>query len=425
MTPTAEAVSYVRKSVAGRSDMDRSRDNQTAAIAALAERDGTTIARVYDGDWGRSGGRSSRGKRTAMVELIEAIRAGSVSALFAYSLDRLARDTEYALTLWNACADQGVPIIVDGSRFDTSDSADRMRYVITGEMSAGELDRITKRNRDIKARARITGTSLGGKLVYGSDPKHPGENPALVVAAYRKAGSFLGAARALNAVSVPTRHGGVWTVRSVAVLVRREAPDLAPVQWARRGVSASHTRLFSALLTCRCGSTLTSMPRPGRKRLDGTVGPGSIAYYCRTGHLDSRHGTPYMVSERRVQDWAIREATRLRPPTEPVLLGENADAQRAVLRERLALLSAAVLAGVIKEPEMLAEKRSIDEALARLDFEGRAVIVPGVTWTAEPRVVNRELRLMWEAIQLDREMRPVAADWLLPPEWIGPPLVAD
>lgn len=411
MTPTAEACSYVRKSVAGRSDMDRSRDNQTAAIAALAERDGATIARVYDGDWGRSGGRSSRGKRSAMAELIEAIRAGSVSALYAYSLDRLARDTEYALTLWNACADQGVPIIVDGSRFDTSDSADRMRYVITGEMSAGELDRITKRNRDIKARARITGTSLGGKLAYGSDPKHPDEHPALVVAAYRKVGSFLGAARSLTAAGVPTRHGRPWTVRSVAVLVRREAPDLAPAQWARKGVSASHTRLFSALLTCYCGSTLTSMPRPGRRRRDGTLGPGSIAYYCRTGHLDTRHGTPYMVSERKVLPWVKAEAARLRVPSSVEVAVD--DARRDALAAKRGRWAELFATNRIDLPTFDAKVAPIDEEMARLRLSAQRIVeVPRIDWDEdEPGDINVVLRAMWSEVILGPDLRPVEAVW--------------
>ena len=170
MMPTALPVAYLRKSVAGRADMDRSMDLQRAAVEALATRDGVTVSKVYAADWGRSGGRASRDKRSDMAALITAVRAGDVSAVYAYSLDRLARDTEYGLTLWNACADQSVPIITDSGRYDTTDPADRMRYVITMEMATGELDRITKRNRDVKTRARENGTSVGGRLVYGSMP---------------------------------------------------------------------------------------------------------------------------------------------------------------------------------------------------------------------------------------------------------------
>ncbi len=418
MKAYAEAVAYVRKSVAGRSDMDRSRDNQTAAIAALAERDGATIARVYDGDWGRSGGRSGRHKRSAMAELIAAVRAGSVSALYAYSLDRLARDTEYGLTLWNACADQGVPIIVDGGRFVTSDPADRMRYVITMEMSTGELDRITKRNLDIKARARINGTSLGGKLVYGSDPRHPGEDPAVVVDAWSEAGSFLGAARLLTARGVPTRHGGKWTARSVAVLVRREAPEQAPLALARKGVSAKRTRLFSNLLACGgCGSILTSMPRPGRKRIDGSIGPGSVSYYCRAEIRDTRHPAPYMISERKVLAWAKVEAEAA-----PVRLSVTADkVQRvAVSLDSIAAKRVAIADAVI---DGLITREESRKRLAKLDMterDGMAVrrayrllgAVPGVDWTLPPAEVNVALRTLWREVKLGRDMLPVEAIWV-------------
>lgn len=416
MTPTAQPVAYVRKSVAGRSDMDRSRDNQTAAIATLAERDGATIARVYDGDWGRSGGRSGRAKRSAMAELIEAVRSGAVAAVYAYSLDRLARDTEYALTLWNACADQGVPIIVDGSRFDTADPADRMRYVITHEMSAGELDRITKRNRDIKARARVTGTSLGGALVYGSDPAHPGEDPAVIVTLYHKIGTFLGTARALTAAGVPTRHGKPWTVRSVAVLIRREGDEIdkAPPR-SRQGVSRRSTRLFSGLLTCHCGATLTSMPRPGRKRNDGTTGPGSIAYYCRDAHLDARHPRPYMVSEPKVLAWAKvataeRATTMLHAVHEagPTISLEAIAAKRAALGD-------AYSAGAFTLPALQGRLAKLDALVAAATARGRVIGLDlretwgAASWERPVVAINADLHTIWQEVKLGRDMLPTEA----------------
>ena len=118
----------------------------------------------------------------------------------------------------------------------------------------------------------------------------------------------------------------------------------------------------------------------------------------------------------------MREALRLRPPKDRIALAESTAVQQGVLREQVDSLRVAFMARLMDEPEMLAERRQIDEALAQLDLRGRIVTVPVVTWNAEPRVVNRELRALWGSIQLDGDMQPVAADWLLPAEWIGPPL---
>jgi len=126
------------------------------------------------------------------------------------------------------------------------------------------------------------------------------------------------------------------------------------------------------------------------------------------------------VPESRVLEWAIIQATRLRPPTDRVALAESTEAEQVALRARVDRLRVAFLAGLIDEPEMLAEKREIDEALTRLDLRGRVVTVPAIRWDREPREVNRALRLMWSAVQLDGDMRPVAADWQVPPDWIAP-----
>jgi DNA invertase Pin-like site-specific DNA recombinase len=422
MTPNAQPVAYLRKSVRGRDEQDRSRDVQAGAVAALAARDGVTIARTYDGDWGRSGGRSGRDKRADMKELIAAIRAGDVSALYAYSLDRLARDTEYAMTLWNACADQGVPIIVDGMSYDTSDGGAEFHYTILAAQSKVELDKITKRNRDVKARARITGTSLGGPDVYGSDPKHPGEDPAVVVAAYREAGSFLGAARSLRAAGVPTRHGRPWSIRSVSILVRREAPEAAPVILARRGVSAKRTRLFSNLLACGgCGSILTAMPRPGRKRVDGSLGPGSISYYCRAEIRDARHAPPYMVSERKVLAWARREANR----TSTLLKVSTGAAKVALSLGTIAAKRAAIvnLAADLTITPDDARRRLAKLATQTKDAEAaeRAYMIlgigPRVDWSLPPAEVNATLRTIWAEVKLGPDMLPVKAEWIVSPDW--------
>lgn len=236
-----------------------------------------------------------------MAELITTIRAGHVQVLYAYALDRLARDTEYALTLWNACQDQNVPIVVSDRRFDTSDSADQTYYTFLMDQTRAEGVRITKRKQDtnVAIRAHVEtcqlpgrphrgpcrdqmvpceghcswAHSVGGIRGFGKDGSRPDENPAVVVQAFREAGSYLGAAKRLNDARVPTRRGGLWTTRSVMLVVEREAPELAPAHVPHRGVSEARVRAFSGLLVCHCGAVMTAHTRPGRPRADGSTGP--------------------------------------------------------------------------------------------------------------------------------------------------------
>jgi hypothetical protein len=472
MTPNAQPAAYLRQSrsktgrVAGPADL--SRDNQLAAVTALAARDGVTIVRVYDGDWGRSGGRKKLDKRQDMAALMASIRAGEVSAVYAYKTNRLNRDSGSSAALWSACEDAGGTTIVTGERtYDTTNGTDKLLYSILAAVDEFALDDLTYTNRSIKNVAREHAATcplpgrphwgrcadqevpcvghcarshgLGGKLVYGSDPRHPSEDAAVVVAAYREAGSFLGAARALTAAGVPTRHGGRWTARSAAVLVRREAPELAPLALARKGVSAKRTRLFSGLLACGgCGSIMTSMPRPGRKRVDGSLGPGSISYYCRAEIRDARHAPPYMVSERKVLAWAKVETQRapgvLQIPAEtgrrdPVT-GEPIAGGVKRVSVSLATIAAKRAAIVNLAADLTITPDEARKRLSKLDAQTKGAEAAqrawtilgaslGIDWNREPAAVNADLRTIWAEVKLGPDMLPVRAEWIVSP-YAGP-----
>jgi DNA invertase Pin-like site-specific DNA recombinase len=410
------AVAYVRKSVAGRSEADRSMDNQLAAIRALATRDGVALARVYDADWGISAGREKRASRRALTELIDDVKAGTVTALYAYALDRLARDTENGLTLWHACAAAGVPIVTDSGRYDTSDSTDRLRFVLTTEMAAGQLDSITKTNRRVKARAKLNGTALGGRPVYGSDPKHPEELVSTIVAAVEEAGSFRGAARILDEAGVHPRFGGAWEQESVALIYRRACPD-APAAEKRGQVSQARTSALSGLLRCACGSTLSHHPRVGRVRADGTVteADGS-SWYCRTAGVTRGHARPFMIADRVVRRWAINasapahEAAYLQPDLDGIVVKGVAEK-----RERIAQ---GVIDGTLSRDRALKALADLDALVKANDNRERAklVIVRSVDWSGSEASINSELRAIWSRIELDGAMLPVRGKAIYGPD---------
>jgi DNA invertase Pin-like site-specific DNA recombinase len=413
------AVAYVRKSVAGRSEADRSMDNQLAAIRALADRDGVTLARVYDADWGISASYEKRAKRRAMTEMIADVQAGSVTAVYAYALDRIARDTMHGLELWHACAEAGVPIVTDSGRFDTSDTTDRMRFVITMEMAAGELDRITKRNRDIKVRARVNGTATGGRLPYGAKP---GEDVAPILAAYAWLGSWDATAEVLTYEGVPSRLGRPWQPSSVALLVRREAPDLASPRVPGRHHAPARALTFSGLVRCYCGRTLTGFNRQGGRRVDGTRSAGTQAYYCGVGSHDPRHGQPVTVSERKILPWAKNESKRV---SSFVLEADEREAwawkATADLGRKRAKIQEMVLAGLMTVAEakprldgLKAVERKVDAGRKIAEF-----LPTAVDWTKAPAEINRDLAMVWTAIILGPDLLPVRAEWIIDPDSIA------
>jgi Resolvase, N terminal domain len=456
MTPTvrrdtARPVAYIRRSVEKRRPEDRDGGaGQRAEIAALAERLGEVIAPadVYAGDWNISGQRDKRDARKAMAAILAAIRAGEITAVYAYAVDRLARDDAYGLTIRDACEDAGVLVHtkLDGS-FDMSDERDRDYWgrKVTDAAVGGR--RYTRVNQDTKEEARrhiwgdpATGRlpcpklgrthkhdcdhrcipgehcayahTLGGKPVYGHDPDRPAEDAAVVVAAYREAKSYLGAVRKLNDAGVPTRHGKPWTVRSVVVLVRREAPEVARVHFAHKGVSASRTHIFSRLLTCHCGAILSSLPRQGRPRVDGTTTERpSVAYYCDAGKRDIHHGPPFVVAESKIIAWMEPLASEWDLTFSVPEAAAKAGATLASIAASEAAIVNLIVAGKLSEAaaahelDKLHARAAIAQSVKRDGF----TLARKINWRLPPAEVNAALRARWSTIRLGPDLLPVEA----------------
>lgn len=370
-------------------------------------------AREYAGSFGDTdlvvftdlniSGKRDRRRRPGFNALLTALEADEVSAIYSYSLSRLSRSVRDMLALADLCKARNVPIrLARDADPDPTTATGRAVLGILSVMAQMESDLASERAFDTIATRRARGDVIGGPLYA---------HPELVLQAYREARTATGAAKLLTARGVPTRNGNaMWYPSAVTLIVARYEPGLLP---ARRKAGVKHAAPFTfyRLLRCHCGLTMT-----GWRRQSGPQ-KGYVSYRCTRGRLIPGHGRTH-VPESAVLEWAIEEMSRLQPPTDTVALAESTDAESTAVKARLDRLRVAFLAGLIEEPEMRAEKAELDEALMRLDLQGRAVRVPAFEWNHEPRDLNLALRALWEYVQLGPDLRPLEARWLVPSSWL-------
>jgi len=240
MNANAQPTAYIRRSVASRADPgDVSREFQTEEVRRLAGADGPTLT-IIDRDWGRSAATDKAARRLAFLALLDAIEAGDVSALYAYSTDRLARSVEWSARLLNACRRAGVPIVTREGRIEPGDASAALLFNVLAAVNENALSGMEAKARATVARRQARNIAAGrepnagmGRKNYGEDPSHPDEDVAAVLAAFDKAGSFLGTTKLLNAAHVPTRLGATdWDVRTVGRIIRRARATTAP-KWLK------------------------------------------------------------------------------------------------------------------------------------------------------------------------------------------------
>ena len=448
---TGQAVEYLRRSVErNKQQADKDRGAlQRAANAENAARDGVTIARTYDADWGISGGRGARAKRAAMAEMIDAIRAGEVSTIYVYTADRAARDVEYAMTLWNACNDAGTIIAAGPMRLNPREEGWLGVWLSLIGPAQIELEKITQKNQDSqdfgrkhaatcplpgrphRGRCHLIGCTDAshcplshkrGRVPYGQDPSHPEEAAALarLLELWSEHPTYLAVAKAANAEHLPTRFAGAdWHAGSVSRILR--AAGVANSAKARRGARAKATRVYAGLLRCggttgsgaRCGAILTSQPRP-----DGR----SVNYLCRAAHNDGSHSRPYVVSERYIEAAARIEAAHFQPidPKTGRRMTEGTEADNAAALLALEAEKASILyqhtKHYISDGELDATLAPILARMAALARGSIEAIPQAIDFDLPPADLNAALRAIWTRVDLDANQRPAAFTWRFP-EW--------
>jgi DNA invertase Pin-like site-specific DNA recombinase len=285
----AQPVAYIRRSVVRRGDPgDVSREFQTDKVRALANGDGPTLGVIAD-DWGISADRDQTHKRLAFLELMAAVERREVSTIYAFALDRLARSVQWSARLLDACEDAGTIVVTGEGRFDPADDRDRQMFHFYAMQNEGAL-RGMKRKAQATADTRRVRGDIVGQRPYGEVRTRRdgvvvgrGEDPALIVATFREAGSYFAAARLLNERRVPSQSGRQWYPRTVQRIVNRADKSTVPLG-ARRGVRSFGSRPFSGLLRCHCGAVMARPLRTGHPntaaRTGSRIRPTSARTWC-------------------------------------------------------------------------------------------------------------------------------------------------
>jgi DNA invertase Pin-like site-specific DNA recombinase len=409
-TPAA----YLRRSyVDVNSPGDISREAQRATVGRLAAADGHNGNLVEYDDWGVSADVAKSAKRTAYARLLEDMEAGQVSAVYAFDVDRLYRDPRDLIRLQNAAQAHSVKIVTTGGRLaigDGDDPAAEAFAFIGAVFGRMELQKAKKRNRAAREARIARGDRFGhplygflhvreasGRIVRAPNPAQP---LAPILAAFRDAGTVLGAARLLNERGIPSAKGGKWYTSQLTRVLEAHAPELLP----RRGSSGARIRAsatLSQLIRCHCGHTMT--PNTHRRQL-----------YCSRGTIVPDHGR-YVVQEAALLPWIREEASRLVTPDKVSLAASN-EARRAELTEQRERLGWAVADGLLDRELAASRAAGIDGELAALEVAETIVTIPAIDWSWPAAAVNAVLRAVWDHVELDEQMRPVRATWRVP-EW--------
>lgn len=406
------AYAYLRRSVTSAARPGEvSHEAQVEAVTGLARARGDHDLTMLT-DWGRSG-RSAKG-RPGYAQLLAAVRSGVATSLYGYSLSRLARSLTDYIHLAELCREHGVPIrLAKEGELDYSTVTGRLMVNVLASVAQAEAEWSVERANDTIRVRRSNGQHVGAapygmRLERGQLVVDPSEDVQAVLDAYREAGSFLGAARRLNAASVPSKLRSLWSAATVRRIVARHEPGSMPTTTARGAKSVSGALLYR-LVRCHCGAVMT----PKTDRRGERLYPG---YYCWKGARDPRHGPPYTVVERKLLPWVKAEAARLRVPADMVETQAADRRQQTALDAKRGRIIDLMADGTITKAEGQQRLASVDVEMEAIDVRRRVEEVPtSIDWDHDPiEEVNAVLRAIWHSIQLDAELRPVSAEWRVP-----------
>jgi len=390
-------VAYLRKSRVIDERVGVSWEVQEGKVRELAAQFGDNGGRLLIlSDWNISG-RKGTAARPGYRRLVEMIAADEVEAIYSYNLARLSRSVQDLRGLMKLADEHGVPVRLVADRVDTSTATGRMLLTILAAVDEMTADLASEHARDAVAARRARGDRIGHPF-YG---EKPGEDVEAVVAAYREAGSVMGACRLLNGRAVPTRMGGPWATVSVREILIRQG---AMPHVSRPGAKARAPFVLYGLLRCHCGRVLTGSRYKNGSNL------AYCAYKCHTARTVPGHGVG-SVPEKHLLEWVKSEAARLQVPSlVEVAVDESRRNVLGARRDRFVELFAS---DRIDATTFDAKVSPIDAELTRLDLgAGRLIDVPQIDWDLdEPGDINAVLRAMWEWVELDEHLRPIEAHW--------------
>lgn len=413
---------YLRRSfVDVNSPGDISREAQRATVRRLAVADGHNGNLVEYDDFGKSADILKSARRTAYTRLLADMEAGRVSAVYAFDVDRLYRDPRDLIRLQDAAQRHRVTIATTAGRLAIGDgddpSAEAFAFIgaVFGRL---ELQKAKKRSRAGLAARKARGDTLGkpgygwrtvkdaaGNLIRGDGGRvlrelNPDEPLEPILAAYREAGTFSGAARLLNARGVPARLAKSWSGNTVRRIVRRKV-DL-PRAASRAGRRPQPARL-AGLLRCPCGNLMTARTSETITPY-GRYGPYT-GYQCPRGRYQPDHPRPYMVAEAAILPAVKAAAAKLRPPETVPAEVPDREAERQELLTRRARIIDNYEDGLYDKAERDRRLGVVVEALEALEqleeAEAALPVPPAIDWDEwTPEAINRVLRLLFVEFRL-------------------------
>jgi DNA invertase Pin-like site-specific DNA recombinase len=397
---------YMRKSSVRDAARDTSPETQEREVRALAKRQGEKGVLTFLADWDVSGRAKYTGKRPGYLALVDAVTSGEASAVYSYSLSRLGRSVAELSRFFDLCRDHKVPVRLVADAVDTSTASGLMHVNMLSAVAQFEADIASERIRAMYATKRARGEDLRTSRRYG---EADGEDDADVLAAFREAGSYSGAARDLNARGIAARSGGKWWSSSVAVVVARLDATVARGP-AQRGVARGGSAFTLArLLSCpTCGKRLTG------SRLKLPQGGTRVRYACR--FAESMAHPRVAVSEHLILPAIRAEVARLETPREVVQDAADLLAGLEAKRERVVDMYAD---GTIDKAERERRIAVIRAEVQRIDARRVVRAIPQVDWDGPPRELNAVLRALFDRIELEPDTfqpKPKGFIWTVP-EW--------
>jgi DNA invertase Pin-like site-specific DNA recombinase len=322
---------------------------------ALAKRRGWTVSVIHtDNDTSAAG----KKRRPGFEALMTDIESGRITAVIAWSLDRLTRNARDRLRLLEVGKERGLILaLVRGSDLDLSTPAGRLTADILGSVAQHEIDQKADRQRRAALQRSEMGKPPSGVRLTGYTPSgEVVEAEAIYIrqlfTRFAEGDSLRALAAWLREGGVPTRHGGPWHPSSVrSILLNPRYAGRAIYQGRTTGNPGNWEPMTDSATFDLVQARLAD---PRRKTQNGTDRRhlGSGLYLCATCEIPVRAWTGHRYScpngcftraQHNIDDLVTQLIyKRLSMPDLAELLPHEADESTQQLLEELAELRARV-----------------------------------------------------------------------------------
>lgn len=178
-------------------------------------------------DAGKSGKNT---KRPAFERMMDKVKAGQVSHVIVYKIDRISRNLIDFSIMYNEFKYHRVAFISLNEQFDTSSAMGEAMLKIVLVFAEMERKLTSERVTDVMIGRAQSGLWNGARVPYGWDwddenkcPVHSKTEAKYVKQMYEdylNGGSSVSIAKSYNANKIPTKRGGEWTSKTIADVIR-------------------------------------------------------------------------------------------------------------------------------------------------------------------------------------------------------------